>query len=307
MHSDRHARAGGQPIFGRLKTHWIPACAGMTMIACAVAGLYGARVLAEEAAQEPPARETPAEEAPATGSGPQAAAPDNFDFFSDQPIAAGELVEVPPGKGPWISIGGPVALMAFFFVQMFFYWWMVPFQLSKVDINLHDFPTGVKRGIAMALMLFGIAFCFGASEIWYQLKLHGSAEAYFEQMSLGKLIAFTHAHLFGFTTSFFIIGIPFSMQFNHLWAYQWIFPVGLAASLTDVISWWGIKYGAPSFEWVSFFCGILFSASYLWMLIGLERVLLFPEIIWISDKDRDQRLEKRRAIDEAAKYEEGDL
>jgi hypothetical protein len=43
------------------------------------------------------------------------------------------------------------------------------------------------------------------------------------------------------------------------------------------------------------------------MLIGLERVLLFPEIIWISDKDRDQRLEKRRAIDEAAKYEEGDL
>ena len=168
-----------------------------------------------------------------------------------------------------------------------------------------------SRGIAMALVLFGIAFCFGASEIWYQLRLHGSAEAYFEQMSLGKLIAFTHAHLFGFTTSFFIIGIPFSLQFNHLWQYQWIFPIGLAASLTDVISWWGIKYGAPSFEWVSMFCGVLFSVSYLWMLIGLERVLLFPEIIWASDKDHDARLaqreKERRALDEAAKYREGDL
>lgn len=287
---------------GPLK-RWIPAVAGMTMVVATLAGLYGARVLADEAAQDAPARQTPAEDV-APAAPPPA---DTFDFFGDAPIAADELVELPPAKSAWITVGGPVALMAFFFLQMLFYWWMVPFQMSRVDINLQDFPTGVKRGIAMALLLFGIAFCFGASEIWYQLRLHGSAEAYFEQMSLGKLIAFTHAHLFGFTTSFFIIGIPFSMQFNHLWPYQWIFPIGLAASLTDVISWWGIKYGAPSFEWVSFFCGVLFSASYLWMLIGLERVLLFPEVIWISDKDRDARLAQRQALDDAARYEEGDL
>src|SRR5688572_17343822 len=146
----------------------------------------------------------------------------------------------------------------------------------------------------MALVLFGIAFCFGASEIWYQLRLHGSADAYFAQMSLGKLIAFTHAHLFGFTTSFFIVGIPFSMQFNHLKSYQWVFPVGLAASLTDVASWWGIKYVGGNFEWVSMFCGVLFSVTYVWMLIGLLRTLLFPEVIWASDKDRAERLLARR-------------
>jgi len=283
--------------------------AAVVMLALAVAGLYGARVLAQQAADEPPERQTPAEETDA-GKGAAPAAEDKFDFFSDQPIT-GELVELPPEPSAWVSVGGPLALLAFFFVQMFFYYWMVPFQAAKVDIDLHDLPTGVKRGIAMALLLFGIAFCFGASEIWYQLRLHGSAEAYFDQMSLGKLIAFTHAHLFGFTTSFFIIGIPFSLQFSHLWQYQWIFPVGLAASLTDVISWWGIKFGAPSFEWVSMFCGLLFSASYLWMLIGLERVLLFPEVIWFSDKDHDARLARRekqqRALDDAAKYREGDL
>ena len=41
-----------------------------------------------------------------------------------------------------------------------------------------------------------------------------TAEAYFAQMSLGKLVAFTHAHLFGFTTSFFIVGIPFSLIYD---------------------------------------------------------------------------------------------
>jgi hypothetical protein len=269
----------------------------VALILVAAGGLCGARVLAQAAADEPPARESQAEEAPA----------ESFDFFSDQPIAADRLVELPPPPSVWVTVGGPLALLAFFFVQMFFYWWMVPFQAAKVDLNLHDLPTGVKRGIAMALLLFGIAFCFGASEIWYQLRLHGSAESYFEQMSLGKLIAFTHAHLFGFTTSFFIIGIPFSLQFSHLWPYQWIFPVGLAASLTDVISWWGIKYGAPSFEWVSMFCGVLFSVSYLWMLVGLERVLLFPEVTWASDKDHAARLERRRALEEAARYKESDL
>jgi hypothetical protein len=231
----------------------------------------------------------------------------DFDFFSDAPVPSEQIVELPPAKSKWLTVGGPLALIAFFFVLDLAIWWLVPFAEHSVELNLRNLPPAVKRGMALAVIMFGIAFCFGASEIAYQLKLHGSAEAYFAQMSLGKLIAFTHAHLFGFTTSFFIVGVPFSLQFNHIKAYQWVFPIGLAASITDVISWWGIKYVAPSFEWVSMFCGILFSVSYLWMLIGLLRVLLFPEVIWKSDKDRDQRLEQRRQLDEAATYKEGDV
>jgi hypothetical protein len=258
-----------------------------------VVGIAGTRVLAQVAADQDLAQAV-------------AQQSDEFDFFSDAPVESADIVELPPPASRWLSIGGPLALVAFFFLLIGFFWWMVPFQLHSVDVNLHRLPTGVKRGIAMATVLFGIAFVFGASEIWYQLRLHGSGEAYFAQMSLGKLIAFTHAHLFGFTTSFFIIGIPFSLQFNHLWPYQWVFPVGLSASLTDVVSWWGIKYLAPSFEWVSVFCGVLFSLSYLYMLVGLLRVLLFPEVVWITDKDAPERLARRHELSEAAKHREGD-
>jgi len=261
--------------------------------------LAGMRVLAQDAARD----EAQRTEAAVTGD---PAAADSFDFFSDQPIESKEVVELPPEKSAWMTVGGPVALFAFLFLIIAMVWWLVPFSDHSVELNLRELPPAAKRGIAMAVVMFGVAFCFGASEIWYQLQLHGSAEAYFAQMSLGKLIAFTHAHLFGFTTSFFIIGIPFSMQFNHIPAYQWIFPLGLSASVTDVISWWGIKYLSPNFEWVSMFCGLLFSASYLWMLIGLLRVLLFPEVIWASDKDAPQRLAARRELEQAAKHEEGD-
>ncbi|HEY1076508.1 MAG TPA: hypothetical protein VGE51_07450 [Fontimonas sp.] len=262
-----------------------------------IGAIAGTRVLAQTAADQEQTQAVQTS-APATA--------EDFDFFSDEPVVSEEVVELPPPVSRWIAIGGPLALVGFFFVLLLFFWWMVPFQAHTADINLHRLPTGVKRGIAMATVLFGIAFAFGASEIWYQLRLHGSAEAYFAQMSLGKLIAFTHAHLFGFTTSFFIIGIPFSMQFNHLWPYQWVFPIGLSASLTDVMSWWGIKFLAPEFEFVSMFCGVLFSLSYLYMLVGLLRVLLFPEVIWATDKDAAERLSERRELREAAQHHDGD-
>lgn len=236
-----------------------------------------------------------ADEAAATTEAVAPANENGFDFFSDEPVAASEIVQLPPDKPAWQTVGGPIALLAFFFALNLLIWRLVPFSAHSVDINLRHFPPAAKRGIAMAVVIFGIAFVFGASEISYQLSLHGSASAYFEQMSLGKLIAFSHAHLFGFTTSFFIVGIPFSLQFNQLRVYQWVFPVGLAASLTDVMSWWGIKYVSANFEWISLFCGLLFTVSYLWMLIGLLRVLLFPEVIWGSDKDKAERLARRNA------------
>ena len=200
-----------------------------------------------------------------------------------------DLVELPAPISPWLSIGGPVGLALFAVFLVVLVWWTVPFRESRMSINLHHFSAGVKRGLAMAVTIYAIAFAFGASEIAYQLHFHGSSEAYFANMSLGKLIAFTHAHLFGFTTSFLVIGIPFSMQFNHLWPYQWIFPMGLVAALVDVISWWGIKYVAPTFEWISIVCGIVFSLTYLYMLVGILRVLLFPQVVWVTDKDGEDR------------------
>jgi hypothetical protein len=272
----------------------------LLLAAFLLSGLFGVRALAQTAAQQDQAATTSQQQAAPAASG------DNFDFFSDKPVQDAQVVVVPPEKSHWLTVGTPLLLVGFFFVLNFAVWWLVPFDKHSFDINLRDLPPAARRGIAMAAVMFGIAFCFGASEIWYQLQLNGGTQAFFEQMSLGKLIVMTHAHLFGFTTSFFIIGIPFSLQFPHIRSYQWVFPVGLAASLTDVISWWGIKYVSPNFEYVSMFCGILFSISYMWMLIGLLRVLLFPDVIWASDKDREERLKQLAERSIATRHREGD-
>jgi hypothetical protein len=219
----------------------------------------------------------------------------DFDFFSDEPIAEETLIIVPPPKPKWMTVGGPVALIAFFFFACFSVQRFVPFKQTDINFNLHSLPTAAQRGIGMAVILYGIALFFGGFEAHYQIGLHGSAELYFQQMGIGKLIAFTHAHLFGFTTSFFIIGIPFSLHFSRLKVYQWIFPVGLIASLTDIISWWGMKFISDNFEYITWFCGVIFSVCYIWMLIGLIRVIFFPNIKWFPDfisEDRQRRMDE---------------
>ncbi len=221
-----------------------------------------------------------------------AAVEEEFDLLGE--IDESELVELPPEKPAWMTVGGPIALGLFMVGLLWLNKITVPFRVSEESLLLYYYPTGVKRGLALAVILYGVAFLFGTMEIVYQLHLNGSAEQYFANMSLGKLIAFTHAHLFGFITSFLIVGIPFTMQFNHLRFYQWFLPVGLVAAITDIISWWGIKYVSGNFEIISMICGILFATSYLYMLIGLLRVLLFPHVIWFSDKDAEERGAKLR-------------
>ncbi len=230
---------------------------------------------------------------PVVASAQEADTSSEINLLDDLDLTEG-VVEVPPEKSKWLTVGGPVGLVVLAVLILLFFKWAVPFAVSEESLNLHHYPTGVKRGLAMTVVFFGIAFCFGASEIWYQLQLYGTTEEYFRQMSLGKMIAFTHAHLFGFTTSFLIIGVPFSMQFNHIPIYQWIFPVGLTASIIDVMSWWGIKYISPNFDYVTMGCGIVFSLSYLYMLLGILRVLLLPNVILASDKDAAERTEKIR-------------
>ena len=207
-----------------------------------------------------------------------------FDFFSDAPVTDAAVVQLAPEPSAWLTVGGPIGLIALFILICLLLRWFIPYRDPRMTFSLEDLPVAAQRGIGLATVLFGIAFFFGLAEVQYQLELNGSTEAYFANMSRGKLIAFTHAHLFGFTTAFFIIGIPFSMHFNRVKLYQWVFPAGLAAALTDIISWWGIKYVSPNFDYVTMFCGAVYGAAYLWMLIGVIRIMFFPNVRWFPDR-----------------------
>ena len=193
-------------------------------------------------------------------------------------VTAEAVVEEVPAV---YAVGGPIALLFFFIMILLIGKWLFPYRKSPLKFNIQTFPVGVKRGLAMGLGIYGIAFVLGMVDIIYQTTIiNESTKEYFENFGVARMVGFTHAHLFGLTTSFLIIGIPFSMQFGHSRFYQWMLPIGLSSAVTDIVSWWGIKYFGESFELISMIMGILFSVSYLFMLIALLRVLLFPHYLF---------------------------
>lgn len=210
------------------------------------------------------------------------------DIFADIDMDEGvvEIVEPEPVATEfWADTAAPIGLILLFFIILLFFRQMVPFKPHREYPLLHDYPTGVVRAIAMASLFYGIAFGLGAYRAYLGVEFYeGTSADYFANMDKMKLVGFSHAHLFGFTTSFLIIGIPFTLNFAHIRLYQLILPIGLTASFIDVASWWGIKYISPNFIWASIFCATLFTLSYMIMLIGLLRVSLFPGIRWRTDR-----------------------
>lgn len=192
----------------------------------------------------------------------------------------GAVETAPVAQSAWVLWGGPIALFGLFFLLLLVLKFFFPFKHSPERFNIQTYPVGVKRGLVLALITYAIAFLLGAVDIIYQTTvINSSTEEYFNNFGMGRMFGFTHGHLFGLATSFIIIGVPFSMQFSHSPWKQWTLTIGMAAAITDVISWWAIKLIGPSFELVSAIMGVVFSLSYLYMLTVLLAVLVFPHFV----------------------------
>ena len=93
----------------------------------------------------------------------------DINFFGNQPIPEAALVHTPEPKPDWLLYGAPAALLAFFFLFCFVVKWLIPFKETDMHFDLHDLPVAAQRGIGIAVVLFGIAFCFGGLEAHYQM------------------------------------------------------------------------------------------------------------------------------------------
>lgn len=49
-----------------------------------------------------------------------------FDFFSDAPVTDAAIVQLPPEPSAWLTVGGPIALVAFFLLICLLLRWFIP-------------------------------------------------------------------------------------------------------------------------------------------------------------------------------------
>ena len=149
---------------------------------------------------------------------------------------------------------------------------------SNDTLQLAQLPSVVK----LTLFLFLVGFCLvqlvASITVYTQTMVeHPDAVEYFHLMRGVKLLGLSHAHLFGYTAMFGIVGLMVCGA--ELGAYsRGVLVCGMMLSaMTDVMSWWMIKYFGAAFELVTYGSGILFGGCFLLSLIFILKSLMRGE------------------------------
>lgn len=130
--------------------------------------------------------------------------------------------------------------------------------------RLSQLPSIVK----LALSLFLVGFCLvqlvAMITVYTQTMVeHQNASEYFHLIRVVKLLGLSHAHLFGYTAMFGIVGLM--VCGTGLREYvKGVLGCGMMLSaMTDVVSWWLVKYFGSAFEIVTYGSGALFGGCFL--------------------------------------------
>lgn len=163
-----------------------------------------------------------------------------------------------------------LSLIAFFFLKKKKDW--------TPPILLQDFPFGAKAAITLAFAGYTLVHIFALLEVYLVTTVSfKSASEYFFYMKLPKLVATSHAHLFGHGTMYLATSLIFIFsKLKEPWKLVFI-SLALSAGLLDVPSWWAIKYGGGQYEIFSAIAGIMSVIGWGFMAIRINYELWWVE------------------------------
>ncbi|MBI4368952.1 MAG: hypothetical protein HY547_01840 [Elusimicrobia bacterium] len=141
---------------------------------------------------------------------------------------------------------------------------------------LGEWPSFLKVAATLPLLSYALVHSLSAWEVFLKTRTDfSSAGEYFYYMSLPKLVATSHAHLFGHATMYGLTSAVFSMTRLRGRAKTFIIGAALCGGLIDVPSWWMMKYYGDKWEAFAALSGALYSAGWaimagriLWELWG---------------------------------------
>src|SRR5574341_1701236 len=136
------------------------------------------------------------------------------------------------------------------------------------NFKVREAPLGFKLLVTVFLIGYGLAQVLGSTMAYLETRvINPSAEEYFFDLQVTKLVSLSHPHFFGYATLYFLTGLLF--LFTHQKKIIKTILPGLVvfAALSDIISWWGIKYVSPKIEILTLVSGRIFGGGFFYMAL----------------------------------------
>lgn len=124
--------------------------------------------------------------------------------------------------------------------------------------TLSQLPISGRVLITFFVAILGLVHVFALVEVYLQIRVNASSiEEYFSYVSLAKLAAMTHAHLFGHAMMYALVAGLFLFTRVREVMKTLILSIAIAGGLWDTASWWLIKYASAKFEALSMLSGAM--------------------------------------------------
>lgn len=133
----------------------------------------------------------------------------------------------------------------------------------KNGFALPGLPFSAKLLISAFLVSMAVNHAFAGWLSWEVANsAAGGAKEHFQYKNLEHLLKISHQHAFGHGAMYFLTGAVFLLCSWREKVKAAIVLLPFAGAMTDLASWWLLKYLAGDYEWVSAAGGTLFSLGF---------------------------------------------
>jgi hypothetical protein len=188
-----------------------------------------------------------------------------------------EVAEVVAAQIPFYQYVLAVGILAGLLLAIF----VLPKLFFKYGSNnsnshaLNCWPMTVQWVAVLFLVGFSLTQAIAGITVYWQTMLaNANAHEYFQMMRPAKLLGLSHAHLFGYTVLFGLTGLMVSGASLKPYTRGVLVAGMVLSAITDVGSWWLLKYFGPAFEIVTVGSGLIIGLCFFLSLFFIFKTML---------------------------------
>lgn len=132
--------------------------------------------------------------------------------------------------------------------------------------TLDCWPLPARWLATLVLASYAANHAFASWLVWEVTRnAADSAQEHFSYKTLAQLLRMAHQHSFGHGTMYFLVGALFLFAGTSRRTALVLLTLPFLGAWLDIVSWFGLKYGSPRWEWLSIASGSAYSIGFLAM------------------------------------------
>ena len=157
---------------------------------------------------------------------------------------------------------------------------LAAWRLARPSVSAEAEHRRTLLAYTLSLVVLGLMLAQGVAivDAYVQTQVvNESTWSYFQHLSTARLLGTSHSHLFGYTITYGVLALLFSMTGASARVRMLVIAALLLTGPFDVLSWWAQKLWSPRFDWLTLATGAVAGTASLVAAVRVWRDALLAK------------------------------